>query len=86
MDRRQALGLVSDELDRQNELWYREDGDFPGSSTKKLTILTEELGEVARAILEGHLSHARHELTQVAAVAVAWIMADWDNAGWHKDD
>lgn len=39
----------------------------------KLTVLTEELGEVARAILEGR--GLRDELVQVAAVAVAWIEA-----------
>ena len=43
----------------------------------KLTILMEEVGEVARAILdypssEFH-SHLQKELTEVAAVAVAWL-------------
>ena len=46
-------------------------------------ILGEEVGEVARAILEGgldcedveHRMRLREELVQVAAVAVAWLEA-----------
>lgn len=47
---------------------------------EKLAILTEEVGEVARAILEGgnivsdkHSADLRKELVQVAAVALAWV-------------
>ena len=36
-------------------------------------ILTEEVGEVARAVLDGTPYLLRAELVQVAAVAVAWI-------------
>ena len=38
-----------------------------------LTILTEEVGEVAKAILESGADDVRDELVQVAAVAVAWL-------------
>lgn len=37
------------------------------------TILTEEVGESARASLEKDPAHLRKELIQVAAVAIAWI-------------
>ena len=47
---------------------------------EKLTVLVEEMGEVARAILEdGGLANDRHhvklreELVQVGAVATAWL-------------
>jgi len=58
----------------------------------KLSVLVEEVGEVANAILETPLSgaghralfdaqlHLREELVQVAAVAVAWLesfIEDW---------
>lgn len=36
-----------------------------------LTVLTEEVGEVARAVLEDSPSQYEKELTQVAAVALA---------------
>lgn len=41
----------------------------------KLAILTEEVGEVARDLLDGPTDNLRTELVQVAAVAVAWVEA-----------
>lgn len=42
----------------------------------KVAVLTEETGEVARAVLDGRpLPELVNELTQVAAVAVAWMEA-----------
>jgi NTP pyrophosphatase (non-canonical NTP hydrolase) len=60
--------------------------DYELSNSEKLTILVEEVGEVAREVLtqDGRrLAHdtagtpegLRQELVQVAAVAVAWIEA-----------
>lgn len=45
------------------------------------TVLTEEVGEVAKAVLDFEYQHGgteedlRKELIQVAAVAVAWVEA-----------
>lgn len=55
----------------------RQDAKF-GSQRKHsdllwLAILTEEVGESAKAILEN--SNLREELIQVAAVAVQWVNA-----------
>jgi hypothetical protein len=48
-----------------------------GTVDRKITILIEEVGEVARAILEGDpIRHLHEELIQVAAVAAAWVQAD----------
>lgn len=60
----------------------------PGSMTdaEKMTVLMEEVGEVAREVLtqegrrlardtEGSREALRNELVQVAAVAVAWLEA-----------
>jgi len=73
-----ALRDVHEERLRQDDLisagkipWNCSDPDAPDGY--KLAVLTEELGEVARAILEG--SNLREELIQVAAVAVAWAEA-----------
>jgi NTP pyrophosphatase (non-canonical NTP hydrolase) len=42
----------------------------------KVAVLLEEAGEVARAVLDGTpLPALVDELTQVAAVAVAWMEA-----------
>lgn len=52
----------------------------PIPNTERLTILMEEIGEAARALLEMHRlvndvhgSNLRKELVQCAAVIVAWI-------------
>ena len=41
----------------------------------KAAILTEETGEVVRAVLDWDNDNLRDELIQVAAVAVAWLEA-----------
>ena len=40
-----------------------------------MMVLTEECGEVARAVLDLNDDQLRTELIQVAAVAVAWLEA-----------
>lgn len=77
-----AVRLISKERERQqrlhgheNHLW-EEDGI-------KLAVLTEETGEVARALLDSRTCHKhdrermaaelRDELVQVAAVAIKWL-------------
>lgn len=80
-----ALESVRDERTRQE--WLKQAGRFeftpadPGMSNgQRLGCLMEELGEVARAMLEGenavndkHDVDLRKELIQVAALAVAWV-------------
>lgn len=57
------------ERDRQVELW----GAVPQPMALRLAVLTEELGEVAKAICdeEGD-DRLLEELVQVAAVALRW--------------
>lgn len=58
------------ERQRQDEKWGAPQSlpDF-----QWLTILTEEVGEVAKAINEDHPLEIRTELIQVIAVAVKWL-------------
>ena len=64
---------VVEERARQNKKWGREPGEWRADAGVKLAVLTEEVGEVARALLEGSsIEHLRMELIEVAAVAVAW--------------
>lgn len=62
--------LISDERCRQDQKW---------SNTRELdpklwmTVMMEEVGEVARAVLEDDKVNLEEELIQVAAVAVAWL-------------
>lgn len=63
-----ALADVVTEMLAQDEKW----GPMrPHPDMLWLTILTEELGEAAKDMLEGRCPRA--ELVQVAAVAVQWI-------------
>lgn len=50
--------------------------DLPnGSWDRRLAVITEELGEVAKAINDGDIYGAIHELVEVAACAVAVLEA-----------
>jgi len=70
---------VAAERSRQDLKWGRTWGGWKDPNGLKLAVLLEEVGEVARALLEapGVVSmpdsdQLRDELVQVAAVAVAW--------------
>ena len=75
---------IDDERHRQERL--KSEGRFSMtcadamSDLERLAVLTEEVGEVARAILEqsrltndDHGKELKKELVQVAAVCVAWL-------------
>ncbi len=62
---------ISEERFQQDIKWGQ---DFDGRHHAYwLTILTEEIGEAARAILEHDLVNLREELVQSAAVIVSWL-------------
>ena len=63
------LKCVEAERGRQDEKWDEQSYDFH----LWLTILMEEVGEVARAVWDEHEEHAAAELIEVAAVAVAAV-------------
>lgn len=70
----QALNLIYAERVRQNKKWGEQNHD----DYRWLAILTEEVGELAQAILEGefggtHAGTAKAELVHVAAVAAQWL-------------
>ncbi len=64
-----VIEAVLEERRRQDDKWGVQHHGPDGW----LAILTEELGEVAKAILEGSGLRYRDELIQVAAVAVAAV-------------
>lgn len=89
--RRVREDVVLDDVraERRSQEFHREQGKFKYTCAdlgiddlERLAVLTEEVGEVARAVLE-HMelvndlgdTDLRKELVQVAAVAVAWIEA-----------
>lgn len=68
-----TLDLVAAERQRQDVKWGRSPGHWPNGSGVKLAVLVEEVGEVARALLEEEGDERLlEELVQVATVAVAW--------------
>lgn len=74
MSQHSILSEIQTERKRQDAIWGKQNhADFIW-----LSILTEEIGEVAQAILHdgfggSHKGMARKELIQAAAVAVAWL-------------
>jgi len=77
--REEVFAAITAERARQAAKWNREhdwgwgDCSSPAvSAAVKVAVLAEECGEVARAALDG-TDDLRDELTQVAAVAVAWL-------------
>lgn len=80
MNRDDVYKLVDIERTRQHIKWHREHdwgfGDCSSVNLPNITksaVLTEECGEVARAVLDRQSDNLRDELVQVAAVAVAWL-------------
>jgi len=65
------LKQVSTERARQRQLW----GDQSHPAEKWVSLLTEELGEVAKAANERDREEYVKELIQVAALAVAAVEA-----------
>ena len=74
------LRLIAEERARQQLKWNKPHlwgwGDCSSTSVPaeiKSMVLTEECGEVARAVLELKRDDLKSELTHVAAVAIAWL-------------
>lgn len=71
--RSNAFARINAERDRQERLWAPRSCASPDVAAElKVAVLVEEVGEVARAVLDNSENLAE-ELTQVAAVAVAWL-------------
>jgi len=67
--RANAKTRIALERERQIKLW----GDGPMPLDKRLAILTEEVGEVAKEICDdGSDERLLEELVQVGAVALRW--------------
>ena len=85
MEREGIFELINQERLRQITLWGTEKelidsirGNYGEEAWdfylhQKAVVMTEEVGEVARAILEADSEHLKTELVQVAAVCVAMI-------------
>ena len=68
-NQRKAILAVLRERNKQDEKWGEQNHD----SGKWLAILIEEIGELAQEMLEENPLNATAELTQVVAVALAWL-------------
>jgi NTP pyrophosphatase (non-canonical NTP hydrolase) len=67
-----VIRRVTAERERQDQKWGSQ-RHLPHDRWN--TILGEEVGEVANAILEGDIANLKKELVQVAAVAIAFAEA-----------
>lgn len=80
MERSKVYELIDEERERQRKKWARLHAHGVGDCSSaqvslhtKLVVLVEEVGEVARALLEFDWPSLKRELVHVAAVAVAWL-------------
>lgn len=80
MTRDEIAAAITAERARQHDKWGRAHdwgaGDCSSATVPepvKMAVLAEEVGEVARALLERDRVNLRTELVQVAAVATAWL-------------
>lgn len=73
--RERVFAAVHAERERQTEKWGDQWGAGNTPPETKLAILMEEVGEVAKEVLEGGEQHPslREELVQCAAVCTAWL-------------
>lgn len=67
-----AIAMSLFEMDKQDETWGE---NRIQNGLLWQTILSEEVGEVAKEILEQDQQKMLEELTQVAAVALNWMKA-----------
>ena len=74
------LKAIMQEREAQKAQWDKEHswgyGDCSSNDVEdivKSSVLSEECGEVSRAVLDCNQKSLRKELIQVAAVAVAWL-------------
>lgn len=69
--------LILNERDRQDAKFGWPNAGLAGHDDhRKMTILGEEVGEIAHAILEHDTANMHDELVQVAAVCVAWLESE----------
>lgn len=80
MNRSDIYAAIDTERNRQDKKWAASHPWGQGSASSvnvptivKVAVLTEEVGEVARAVLDRDGDNLRTELVQVSAVAVAWL-------------
>ena len=72
LDQHTVMSLIQQERIRQDKKWGTEFHGRPDMHW--YTILAEEFGEVAKAILENEPENALEaEIVQVAAVCVSWL-------------
>ena len=82
MTRAKILEAVLSERERQDERW----GDQTDNTDLEwMSILTEEIGEVAKDVNDQRIAGMFEELIQCAAVCFAWSEA-YINRGGLKDD
>lgn len=80
MNRAEIFDAINTERGRQADKWHGTHAWGSGDCSSlevpfpvKVMVLTEELGEIARAVMEDDIAGLCTELVQLAAVAVAWL-------------
>jgi len=80
--RHRVYRKINTERSAQDKKW----GVQHHPASKWLAILVEEVGELAREVLEGNDGALGKELRQVAAVSVAWMEARYREEAARSDN
>jgi NTP pyrophosphatase (non-canonical NTP hydrolase) len=77
MNRAEALARLSGARELADIKWGRGTGSniFEDDRNLAVTVLTEEVGEIARAVLEHDKENLQAELLDVMQVCCAWLEA-----------
>ena len=75
------LQSIMEERARQDQQWGVQNHD----DLYWLGVLVEEVGETAKAIIEGDADGVRTELTQATAVGLAWLECIASRGGPHEE-
>lgn len=68
------IAAINAERQRADLKFGDREGVWDISEERKLAVLTEEVGEVAEAVLKDDRDNLRQELIQVAAMCVKWLL------------
>ena len=64
---------IIEERERQKVIWGEDSDNFHHNEYLAYTVLGEEVGEIAKALLDKDRENLKEELIQVAAVCVKWL-------------
>lgn len=80
-NQKRVLELIRFERNRQDKKWGSDNLVFSPNPLNHLAVISEEVGEAAKAILENNPGGYQTEILQIAAVCVAILEGQYNRLG-----